>query len=251
MTIFEAYLKSVELQTLLEELGVSKIETLMEEVKHFTEKEAERRDKIVLGYFGEDGIERIINSIVQGLLSPPKLRKNAKVLDVGAGSGFFTMKVVDKLRRHLPEAAFYAMDLTPAMLRVLARKSSKVTPFLGVAENIQGSVEHTRKYLNIPEKFDAVFSTLMLHHCLDVGRVFESFRKAVEVDGKVVVVDLCEHPFEEFREEMGDVHLGFEPKLIQEKAEKQFSKVEVKKIPGIYCESSGRSAELFVAVMIP
>ena len=251
MPTFEDYLKNVELQELLEELKVSKIETLMEEVKHFTEKEAKRRNKIVLGYFGEDGIERIIDSIVQGLLSPPKLRGNAKVLDVGAGSGFFTMRVVDKLRRHLPEAAYYAMDLTPAMLQVLARKISEITPFLGVAENVRGSVEQARKYLNIPEKFDAIFSTLMLHHCLDIERVFESFRKAVEVDGKAVVVDLCKHSFEEFREEMGDLHLGFEPELLKGIAEKHFSKVQVKKIPGICCTNSGRSAELFVAVMIP
>jgi len=251
LTIFEDYLKSVEIPKLLKELGVPKIEALMEEVKHFTEKEAERRDKIVLSYFGEDGIKRIIDSVVQGLLSPPKLKENAKVLDVGAGSGFFTMKVVDKLRRYLPKAAFYAMDLTPAMLRMLTRKTSEITSFLGVAENVRGSVEHARKYLDVPEKFDAIFSTLMLHHCLDIGKVFEGFRKAVEVDGKAVVVDLCKHSFEEFREEMGDIHLGFEPELIKEKAEKHFSKVQVKKIPGICCTNSGRSAELFIAVMIP
>ena len=251
MPTFEDYLKSVELQELLEELKAPKIETLMKEIKHFTEKEAKRRDKIVLSYFGEDGIERVIDSIVQGLLSPPRLRKNARVLDVGAGSGFFTTKVVDKVRRHLPEAAFYAMDLTPVMLRVLARKTPEITLFLGVAENVRGSVEHARRYINIPEKFDAIFSTLMLHHCLDIEIVFESFRKAVEVDGKAVVVDLCKHSFEEFREEMGDLHLGFEPELLKGMAEKHFSNVQIKKIPGICCTNSGRSAELFVAVMIP
>ena len=54
-------------------------------------------------------------------------------------SGFFTTKVMEKLRRYLPEAVFYAMDLTPAMLLVLARKTSEITPFLGVADNIKGS----------------------------------------------------------------------------------------------------------------
>jgi len=248
---FEDYLKNVKLQELLEELKVPRIETLMKEVKHFTEKEAERRDKIVLSYFGEDGIERIIDSIVHGLLSPPRMRKNAKVLDVGAGSGFFTTKVVDRVRRHLPEAAFYAMDLTPAMLCGLARKAPEITPFLGVAEDVRESVKQAKKYLNIPEKFDAIFSTLMLHHCLDVVKVFESFRKAVEVYGKAVVVDLCKHSFEEFREEMGDIHLGFEPELLRGMAEKHFSTVQVKKIPGICCTNSDRSAELFVVVMIP
>ncbi len=251
MTIFENYLKSVELKKLLEELEVPKLETLRKEIGHFTEKEAKRRDQIVLSYFGEKGIQRITDFIVQGLLSPPKLRRNARVLDVGAGSGFFTMRVVDKLRRYLPEAGFYAMDVTPAMLSVLARKTSDITLFLGVAENVRGSLEHARKYMNVSEKVDAIFSTLMLHHCIDVERVFESFRKALEADGKAVVVDLCTHAFEEFREEMGDIHLGFEPELLEEKAKKHFSRIQIKRIPGISCTSSGRSAELFMAVLLP
>lgn len=251
MSTFEDYLKNVKLRELLEELKVRRIETYMKVVKHFTEKEVERRDKIVLSYFGETGIERIIDSIVYGLLSPPKLRKKARILDVGAGSGFFTTKVFDRVRRHLPEATFYAMDLTPAMILRLARNTPEITPFLGVAEDVRGSVEQAKRYLNIPEKFDSIFSTLMLHHCLDVANVFESFKKAVEADGKAVVVDLCKHYFEEFREEMGDIHLGFEPKLLEEMAEEYFSTVQVKKIPGICCTNSDRSAELFVVVMVP
>jgi hypothetical protein len=90
MLTFEEYLKSVEIQKLMEELGVSRIETLAKEIKHFTEREAKRRDEIVSSYFGRDGIKRIVDAIVQGLLSPPRLRDNAEVLDVGAGSGFFT-----------------------------------------------------------------------------------------------------------------------------------------------------------------
>jgi len=248
---FEDYLKGVELQKLLEELRVPNVGKLTEEIKHFAEKEAEKRDKIVLSYFGEEGIKRIVESIARWLLSPPKLRENAKILDVGAGSGFFTLAVVEKLRQHLPEASFYAMDITPAMLRLLARKTSQVTPFLGVAENIRGSLEHARRHLKVPEKFDAIFSTLTLHHCPDIEKVFQSVKEAVDIHGKAVLVDLCKHSFKEFREEMGDVHLGFEPELIKKLAEKHFSRVQVEKMPGICCESSGRSAELFITLMTP
>jgi len=38
----------------------------------------------------------------------------------------------------------------------------------------------------------------------------------------VVVIDLWKHPFEEFKEGMGDIHLGFEPQPIKGVAEKQF-----------------------------
>ena len=111
------------------------------------------------------------------MLSPPKLKSNANILDVGAGSGFFTIKVADRLHQYLPRASFYAMDITPAMLRILARKTISITPFLGVAENITGSIRCARKYLDVPEKFDAIFSTLTLHHCLNIEKVFESIKK--------------------------------------------------------------------------
>jgi hypothetical protein len=48
---------------------------------------------------------------------------------------------------------------------------------------------------------------------------------------------------------MGDIHLGFKPENIKKMAQKHFSTVEVKKISGISCKSSGRSAEIFVATM--
>lgn len=89
----------------------------------------------------------------------------------------------------------------------------------------------------------------MLHHCLDVKKVFRSIKEVLEEGGKAVLIDLCEYPFKEFREEMGDVHLGFKPSMIEEDAKRYFSNVHVEKIPGICCESSGRSAELFIAYL--
>ena len=98
---FESYIEKTNLQKLLEEPQVSDTYVTIKEIKHFTEKEAEKRDQIVLGYFGEYGVNRIAKSIVEHLLSPPKLRVDAEILDVGAGSGFFTVRVADKIHRRL------------------------------------------------------------------------------------------------------------------------------------------------------
>jgi len=91
----------------------------------------------------------------------------------------------------------------------------------------------------------------MLHHCSNVETVFKSMKDALKNSGKAVIVDLCEHPFKEFREEMGDIHLGFKPEQIEKDAQKFFSRVSVQKLPGICCSSSGRCAELFIAHMTP
>lgn len=183
------------------------------------------------------------------MLSPPKLPKNAVVLDVGAGSGFFTAKIAQKIRVTNPNAAFYALDITPAMLLSLEKKNVNITPFLGIAENIKGSIKEARKHFTIPYKFDAVFSTLMLHHSTQPEKVFKNIQTVLKKKGKAIVVDLCEHCFEEFRTEMGDIHLGFKPEKIYQIAQKHFPTVKVEKMPGICCECSGRSAEIFFVTM--
>jgi len=225
--------------------------TLLEAIEHFTQKEAEKRDKILLSYFGENGVKCIVNSICNHLLLPPKLKSKAQILDVGAGSGLFTVRIAQNLHKTLPKASFYAMDITPAMLQLLAKKTSKIVPFLGVAENIAQSVKLARKHLSIPAKFDAIYSTLMLHHCVNTEAVLQSIRDVLKIHGKAVIIDLCEHSFKEFKEEMGDIHLGFKPEQIEQDAKNFFTKeVSIEKLPGICCSSSGRSAELFIAFMI-
>jgi ubiquinone/menaquinone biosynthesis C-methylase UbiE len=242
---FDEYLKNVDLEQLFEKLGAAKPETLAKTVAHFTTKEAEKRDKIVLGYFGEEGVDRIVEIITQKLLSVPSVRKGSAVLDVGAGSGFFTAKIAEKI----PDANFYAMDATPAMLRVLAARNLGITPFIGVAENIEDSIREAASYAEIPSRFDAAFSTLMLHHSVNPEKVFESMKRILAKGGKAVVLDLCEHNFTEFKTEMEDVYLGFDLVFIRKVARKYFSNVEIIKMLGIGCSCSGRSAEIFVATM--
>jgi ubiquinone/menaquinone biosynthesis C-methylase UbiE len=247
----EKYLETTDLRRLLTELGAQNIELVVDEIEHFTEKEGEKRDNIVLSYFGQAGVTQIVDTIVTKLIRPPKLKANARILDMGAGSGFFTTRVASKLKEHLPHASFYAMDATPAMLLTIANKTTVVTPLFGIAENILGSMRKAKQYADVPTRFDALFSTLMLHHCPDIDKVFQSIRKILNPTGKAVIVDMCTHLFTEFKEEMGDLHLGFDPSEIKEAAQKTFSKASIKKLHGICCKSSGRCAELFIATMRP
>jgi len=247
---FEKYLKSLELKQVLKDLGASDPEKLAEEAEYFTSKEAEKRDRIVKDYFGQAGINRIVKTVVASLLYKPMLPANARVLDVGAGSGFFTLRIAKKVRARLPGVSFYAMDLTPAMLLVLKKKNANVTPFLGIAENIHGSIMKAKDCISIPEKFDAIVSTLMLHHSTNPEKVFESVKTALRRNGKAIILDLCEHGFEVFRTEMGDLHLGFRPEEINKMAGKHFSAVKTEKIQGIQCTCSGRDTRIFVTTML-
>ena len=246
---FKEYVRTLNMEQFFKKLGASDAETLAKGVEHFTTKEAKKRDKIVLDYFGENGVNRIVEAITERLLSFPSLRTGSKVLDVGAGSGFFTAKIAERTKSKIPNVAFYAMDATPAMLLALEKKKVGITPFLGVAENIEASIKEARAYAEIPDKFDAVFSTLMLHHSTKPEKVFESIKKVLIKNGKAIILDLCEHKFAEFKTEMGDVHLGFKLDDVRKMAKACFSEVEIEKMPGIGCSCSGRSAEIFVVSM--
>jgi SAM-dependent methyltransferase len=247
---FEQYAKNLQLEQLFSKLGTPDPRKLAKTAEHFSRKEAGKRDEIVLNYFGQAGINRIVNAITDRLLDSPKLSAKAKVLDVGAGSGFFTTKIKDKIQAQLPKVSFYAMDLTPAMLVSLTSKHNGITAFVGIAENLQDSIKEAKKHFNVPSKFEAVYSTLMLHHSLEPEKVFKSIKTVLKKGGKAIIVDLCEHHFEEFKMELGDEHLGFKPRNIHEMASKHFSAVKVEKLEGICCKSSGRSAEIFVASML-
>ena len=76
---FEHYLQTVQFSTLLKDLGVQNVEALTEQIKHFTEKEAEKRDEILLSYFGAEGVQHLVNSIANCLLLPPRLIENAEI----------------------------------------------------------------------------------------------------------------------------------------------------------------------------
>lgn len=250
---FKEYIENLNLEKLFRKLKAPNPSLLAKEVNYFTTREADDRDKILFGYFGENGINRITNLICEFLFSSPRLPTKAKVLDVGAGTGFFTVNIYDRVREKLPEVCFYAIDAAPAMLTSLDEKikerRSKITPFVGIAENIKGSVEEARKYFNVPRKFDAVFSTLMLHHSIEPEKVFKSIKEVLKKGGKAIIIDLCKHGFEEFKTEMGDVHLGFDLQSIGEMACKYFSEVKIEKVTNICCECSGRSAEVFAAFL--
>lgn len=244
----EEYFRGLDVSKLLKRLSPEHHPELIDGVEYFSEREGERRDDLVISYFGESGAGRITDIIVDYLCEAP-VEEDSRVLDVGAGSGFFTLRVLEGLHNKGCIPSFYAMDLAPVMLRILSEKTSDVVPFCGVAGNIPESIRYARDYLYVPRSFDGVFSTLMLHHSPEPERVFRSFRDVLCEDGRGVIIDLCEHPFEEFRDEMGDLHLGFNPSRVEEMAGGFFPYVRVERVPGIRCEDSGRSAELFVAYL--
>jgi len=246
----QSYLESFNLKDLLTELRINNSKGYLEQVKHFSLKEAQQRDRILLKYFESEGIERIVNSVLESIMLPSDVEL-LDMLDVGAGTGFLTAKIADKIKLRIPKASFFAMDLTPEMLKVLASKRRDIVPIVGIVEKIRESVLYSSRFFALPDKFDVIISILTLHHISDLGKALSSLRESIKPSGRVIIVDLCKHEFEELKKEMGDIHMGFDPVEFQKIAVNYFSQVLIEKMQGICCISSDRSVDLFKAVLMP
>lgn len=243
----EHLLRQTRLPAFFRSLGAEDAGRLLAQVEHFTTVEAEHRDARIIEYLGEAGLSRLIERLAQEIITRAPATA-PDVLDVGVGSGTFTIPVLQRVRRELPGARFYALDVTPAMLRALARRAPEIIPFLGLAENIAGSIQYAQQYLPVPDRFDLLLSTLTLHHSPNILQVFASIASALNRRGTVLLADLLEHSFADFREEMGDYHLGFQPAQLHAVASRFFAEVQVQPLPDITCSSAGRSVGLFFAI---
>lgn len=235
-----------EVKEFLKKLGFDErsANELIEQIEYF-EGEAPQRDDIVRDYLREECIETIVGDIVEEIL---KLNKeNIKLLDVAAGSGFFTERVKRKLEERGVKVDVYALDITPSMLKRL--KERKITPIWGVAEKIKESIKIANEYynINVPEKFDAVISTLALHHFLKPEKVLESMKDALKESGKVIIVDVLKHEHEELKETLKDTHLGFSLEEIKEMGSKIFKEVKANYMD-VYCEVGDVIVGLYKAV---
>ncbi|WP_258084229.1 class I SAM-dependent methyltransferase [Thermococcus thermotolerans] len=235
-----------EIRTFLEKLGFGEedINELVEQIEYF-ETEAPERDDIVRDYLRDECIDRLVEEIVREVL---KLgRKGVRILDVAAGSGFFTERVKEKLEEKGIKVEVYGFDITPSMLKRLNEKG--ITPIWGVAEKIGESIRIANEHygLNVPEEFDVVVSTLAFHHFLNPEAVLESMRDVLAEGGKVVIIDVLKHRHDEFRETLKDTHLGFSTEEIREMGLRVFKNAEVRPL-GLHCEVDGVLIGLYKAV---
>ncbi|SHH23340.1 class I SAM-dependent methyltransferase [Thermosipho atlanticus] len=220
------------------------INEFIEQINYF-ESEAEIRDNIVRGYLDEECIEAIIDEITNELSA---LNKNElTVLDVAAGSGFFTEKVKKKLEKNKIKIHLFALDITPGMLKNLQQNGISIV--WGVAEKIKDSIKIFNEYYKtkIPEEFDAIFTTLAFHHFLEPEEVLTSMKKVLKKRGKIIIVDVLKHSYKELAETLKDTHLGFSCEEIKNMGIKLFEDVKVEPMKA-YCKVDGKIINLYKAI---
>lgn len=107
------------------------------------------------------------------------LKEDARVADIGAGTGYFTVR----LARAAPKGTIFAADIEPDMVRHLAHRAKGE----GLA-NIR-AVQAAPASPNLPEPVDLVLVVDTYHHIARRADYFRKLKASLRAEGRVAIID--------------------------------------------------------------
>jgi len=161
-----------------------------------------RQDKMrsffdaVAGRLGKDYVPgRSWKSLAEALLSllPPMV-----IADLGAGEGAFSLMLAQRATRVI------AVDTSNKMIEVGREQAVRA----GVS-NIEFRLGDMEEVPIENDQVDLVFFSQSLHHALHPERALHEAWRILRPGGRIVILDLLKHRFEEARELYADEWLGF------------------------------------------
>jgi cyclopropane fatty-acyl-phospholipid synthase-like methyltransferase len=108
-----------------------------------------------------------------------KLAPNARVADIGAGTGYFATR----LAHMTPDGRVYAVDLEPDMVKYLGERAQREG--LKNLMAVQAKVDNPA----LPEKVDRVLLVDTYHHIGDRIAYFKRLRESLRTGGQVAIID--------------------------------------------------------------
>jgi SAM-dependent methyltransferase len=164
-----------------------------------------RRIAGVMGVGGAgwlDRSERELEELPETALDKIGIRPGMAVADVGAGSGYFTVRLAKRVGT---SGTVYAVDIQPEMLAILRRrvnseKLTNVEPILGTESNPRLS----------PNSLDLILLVDVYHEFSQPQKMLRRMKEALKNDGRLVLL--------EYRKEDPHIPIRSEHKMSVEEA---------------------------------
>jgi ArsR family transcriptional regulator len=172
-----------------------------------------RQDKMraffdsVAGRLGKDYVPgKSWKSLAEALL---RLMPPLHIADLGTGEGSFALLLSQRAERVI------AVDTSEKMLEVGRENALRA----GI-KNIEFRAGDMEELPIDDSAVDLVFFSQSLHHALHPGRALGEACRILKPGGRVAVLDLLQHRFEEARDLYADEWLGFSPTELESLLEK-------------------------------
>ncbi len=107
------------------------------------------------------------------------LKPDAVVADIGAGTGYFAVR----LAAMVPQGRVYAVDVEPDMVEHLARRAKREK-----RDNLI-AVQATAQDARLPEKADVIVLVDVYHHIDQRDRYFSRLRASLKPGGRLAIID--------------------------------------------------------------
>jgi cyclopropane fatty-acyl-phospholipid synthase-like methyltransferase len=113
------------------------------------------------------------------ILDSLHLQRNSLVADIGAGTGYFSVRIA----KRIPEGKIFAADIEPEMVRYLDERARR--EHLTNLMPVQASADAA----NLPEPVDVALVVDTYHHIDNRTRYFADLKSSLRPGGRLVIVD--------------------------------------------------------------
>ncbi|MCB9360282.1 MAG: class I SAM-dependent methyltransferase [Flavobacteriales bacterium] len=148
-------------------------------------------------YDGKKSRTENVDNIAQSILNEISFSKEMHIMDFGAGTGLLTSNIAPHVGK------ITAVDVSKAMIEVLQSKKHLIDCELQIVE-----LDLTKETLST--KFDAIISSMTIHHIKDVQDIFNKFYTLLDDNGSIAIADLDKEDGSFHTEDTGVFHFGFD-----------------------------------------
>ncbi len=121
--------------------------------------------------------QALAQRVYEGIIAAVPLHRNMNIIDLGAGTGLLTFKVLPHVKR------IVALDTSEAMLQKLQEKK-------GATDNLSARL-HDISQEPLEGLYDGVMSSMTLHHIKETERLLRHLYKNLNKGGFIALADLC------------------------------------------------------------
>lgn len=173
-------------------------------------------------------------AIAKAIVDKINLNKDMEILDFGAGTGLLTKHICPFVKK------ITAIDNSEGMLKELEKNSKNW-------QDCNIKIEHNDILeFNSNTKFDAIISSMTMHHIKDIDKLFKKFSSLLKPKGFIAIADLMPEDGTFHSHGNEDVyHFGFSKEFLEDIAQKNgFKNISYEKVHTI--EKPKRSYDIFL-----
>jgi len=149
------------------------------------------------GFDGQEFVTKNVSNIGQLILKELSLSNEMHIMDFGSGTGLLLSQIAPFV------SEITAIDVSPAMIGVLQSKIDTIDCKLQILE-----LDLTKDTLDT--RFDAIISSMTIHHIENVPEIFNTFYSLLNDHGTLAIADLDKEDGSFHSEDTGAFHHGFD-----------------------------------------